>query len=207
MTETKKHRLLKPGNPSMVEYASWLRQLLLKFRFNSYNSIRLAAIPGADELRPRSRDLLASLSAPVVRVKCFSKILLTFIKNHHDPATRESLGARQDALLAVVFELVHQPRESVRVKDLAQATNALLLREGERATLTDKAAGTIVSSLGFRNKTRTKFGWILRLDSDTQKRAHQLLETHGIAHLQTEDIQRCAESCPMCQNLVSASNS
>ena len=41
--------------------------MLLKFRFNSYRSIGPAPLSGAENLRPRSRDLLCSLAAPVRR--------------------------------------------------------------------------------------------------------------------------------------------
>jgi len=99
--------------------------------------------------------------------------LSDFVKRHHDPVTRESLGPRQDALLAVLFQVMHHhpPAGSVRVKFLAETTNALLQRRGERLALTDKAAGTILSTLGFKRKSRTNQGWILWLDSDTDNDA------------------------------------
>jgi hypothetical protein len=200
MTETNRRKLLKPSDPEMVNAAGKLRQMLLKFRFNSYGSMHQSPIPGAENLRPRSRDLLCSLLAPVRRYQPMVKILSHFVKRYHDPVTRESLGPRQDTLLAVVFELVHSaPDMPVRIKLLAEATNALLQRSGKRLVLTDKATGTLLSSLGFRSKNRTNQGWHLLLGSDTNKRVHQLRQTHGIAHLETPILESCTKTCATCQ--------
>ena len=120
--------------------------------------------------------------------------LSNFVKRHHDPVTREPLGPRQDALLAILFQVVHhQPAGSVRVKFLAETTNALLQCSGERLALTDKATGTILSTLGFKNKCRTNQGWILWLDSDTQKRAPQLLRPHGVACVSNREPPRALQ--------------
>jgi hypothetical protein len=208
MAETMGCKLLKPGDLTMVSLAKHLRQMLLKFRFNFYRSIDPALLPDTENLRPRSRDLLCSLAAPVRRSRMMVNILSDFMKRHHDPVTRESLGPRQDALLAVLFKLMHlSPAGSVRVKLLAETANALLQRRGEKLALTDKAAGTILSSLGFLSKSRTNQGWILWLDSDTQKRAHQLLQTHGIARLEPGTAESFAKRCSACQTIISPNGS
>jgi len=197
MTETAKRRLLKPGHPAMLKCAAQLQQQLLKFRLRTYNSIRAAAIPGAEELRPRSRDLLGSLAAPVLRVQHWGGGLLDILKAHHDPMTRESLAPRQEALLAVLFNVIHQTPafSAVRVKSLADAANALLHRVGERLTLTDKAAGTMLSDLGFRNRQRTNQGWVLWLDSAARERIHQLVKTHDNRCIGAADLERCSTYC------------
>jgi hypothetical protein len=208
MAETMKRKLVKPGDPRMVSLAKDLRQMLLKFRFNSYRSIGPAPLSGAENLRPRSRDLLCSLAAPVRRSRMMVVTLSNFVKRHHDPVTREPLGPRQDALLAILFQMVHHhPAGSVRVKFLAETTNALLQRRGERLALTDKATGTILSTLGFKSKCRTNQGWILWLDADTQKRAHQLLQTHGIARLEPGTAESFAKRCSACQTIISPNGS
>jgi len=197
MTETTGVRLLNPGHPAMLKCAAQLQQQLLKFRLNTYNSIRAAAIPGAEELRPRSRDLFGSLAAPVARVQHWGGGLLDIIKARHDPLTRESLAPRQEALLAVLFKVIHQSPavSSVQVKYLADAANILLRQVRERVTMTDRAAGTMLSDLGFRNRQRTNHGWILWLDSATQTRVHQLVKTHDNRYLGAADLERCSTYC------------
>jgi hypothetical protein len=144
----------------------------------------------------------------VAGVKNFSQSLLDFIRDHHDPTTREPLGAGMDAMLSIVFELLHQvPSSCVRVKFLAQVANQFLRHQNERLVLTDKLAGTMLSSLGFHSKKRTNEGWVLMLDSETAKRAHQLLKTHGITHLSQSDLERYATICPICKTFLGPPNS
>jgi hypothetical protein len=204
MAETSKSGFVKPGHPAVVKFASDLRQQLLRFRLNSYKSIRPALIPGAEELRPRSRDLLCSLAAPLVGSQLWTDCLLGFMKLTHDPVTRESLEPRHEALHAVLWEAIHQepPLPSVRVggqMSLTTATNEMLLQGGERLSVTDKGAGSILSSMGFRSTQRTKSGWILWLDSSTLARCHHLLKTHGNRYIQDWDFAQHSTTCPSCK--------
>ena len=75
-------------------------------------------VPGAEELRPRSRDLFSSLGAPLVRHRLWIACLLGFIKQNHDPVTREPLEPRQEALHAVLWEIIHResPLPNIRVE-------------------------------------------------------------------------------------------
>ncbi len=184
MAETTNRGLLKPGDPSVMQSANDLRHQLLKFRFNSYHSIRPALVQGAEQLRPRSRDLLSTLAAPLVKSPSHTRFLFEFIKTKHDPVTREPLDAGREALNASVWAVVHRAREipAVRVggeSSLSTATNLLLAEEGERLRLTDKAVGRILASLGYRSTKRTNAGWWLLIDSVTVARCHQLCHTYG----------------------------
>lgn len=204
MAETNKSGLLKPGHPAVVKFASDLRQQLLRFRFGFYKSIRPALVRGAEELRPRSRDLLCSLAAPLVGRRLWTGCLLGFMKLNHDPVTRESLEPRHEALHAVLWEVIHQepPLSNVRVGgqiSLTTATNEILLRGGERLSVTDKAVGRMLSSMGFRSTQRTKIGWILWLDSSTLARCHQLLKTHGNRYIEDSDSAQHSTTCPSCK--------
>jgi hypothetical protein len=116
------------------------------------------------------------------RIRRWSQSLLYFMKERHDPVTGESLQPRQDALLATLWEIIH--RESllqyVRVGgkiSLGTGTNEILLKAGERTSVTDKRVGGMVASMGFRSTQRTKNGWILWLDSSTRRRCHQSTAT------------------------------
>lgn len=207
MAESNKVGLFRPGHPSVVKVASQLRQKLLRFRFNFYKSIRPAMIPGAEELRPRSRDLLSSLAAPLVRRKFWIGSLLGFIKLNHDRVTREPLEPWQEALLAVLWEIIHRasPLPNVRVggqNSLATATNAMLLRGGERVTVTDKGVGTMLLSIGFRSTHRTKVGWILWLDSVTVTRCHQLLKSHDNRYVPDWDFAQHGSTCASCKEFA-----
>jgi hypothetical protein len=204
MAETNKSELLKPGHPSMVKVASRLRQQLLRLRFNSYKLVRPALVPGAEELRPRSRDLLCSLAAPLAGSQIWTRFLLCFIKENHDPVTRESLEPRQEALLAALWEVIHRDPSLSNVRiggklSLRTATNEILLRAGERLCVTDKGVGRMLSSMGFRSTLRTKSGWILWLDSSTLARCHQLMKTHDNRYVPGCDFAQRSATCPSCK--------
>ena len=208
MAETKKSGLLKPHDPAVVKAANELRQKLLKFRFDFYKSIQPVQIPGAEDLRPRSQDILSSLAAPLVGHPLWTPLLFAFIREKHDPVTRDPLEPRHEALHAALWEVVHRELRvagSVRIGgewSLATATNDVLLRGGERLSVSDKAVGRMLSSMGFRSTQRTKTGWILWLDSDTRERCHQLLKTHGNTYIQDWDFAQHSTTCPLCKALA-----
>jgi hypothetical protein len=193
-----------------VKIASELRQRLLWFRFGFYKSIRPAPIKGAEELRPRSRDLFYSLAAPLVGSKLWTRFLLWFMKEHQDPVTREPLEPRHEALHAVLWEVIHRelPLPSVRIggeTSLRTATNDILLQSGERFSVTDKGVGRMLSSMGFRSTQRTKIGWILRLDSTTLARCHQLMKTHDNRFVSDCDFARRSTTCLSCKAFAASS--
>jgi hypothetical protein len=209
MAETNKSGLLKPGHPTVVEAASCLRQKLLRFRFNFYKSIRPALVSGSEELRPRSRDLLCSLAAPLVGCQLWTRFLLGFMKLNHDSVTRESLEPRHEALHAVLWEVIHRepPLSNVRIggqMSLSTATNEMLLRGGERLAVTDKGVGTLLSSMGFRSTQRTKSGWILWLDTSTLKRCHELLKSHDNRYIPDWDFAKHSSTCSSCKAFKSS---
>jgi hypothetical protein len=204
MAEANKSGLLKPGHPAIVKNASDLRQRLLSFRFSFYKSIRPAVVSGAEELRPRSRDLLCSLAAPLVGSRIWTQFLLCFMKEIHDPVTREALDPRHAALHAVLWEAIHRepPLPNVRIggkMSLSTATNHILLQGGERLSVTDKGVGRMLASTGFRSTQRTKIGWILRLDSSTLARCHQLMKTHDNRFVPDWDFAQHSTTCSLCK--------
>ena len=204
MAETNKSGLLKPSHPSMVFVAANLRRQLLKFRLGSYGSTRPAEIPGDEMLRPRSRDLLRSLAAPLIRNKRWRLVLLGFFKYTHDPITREGLDPRHEALIAALWGVGHSepPLSQVRfggTAGLAAITNEILKRTGERLEVTEKAVGRVLASLGFRRTQRTNVGWVLWLDSTTLHRCHQLVKTHGNKHIQDAEFAVRSANCATCK--------
>jgi hypothetical protein len=212
MAETSNSGLLKPGDPSILQLADNLRQQLLRFRFNSYNSIRPALVQGAEQLRPRSRDLLGSLAAPLVRSQFYTRFLFEYIKAKHDPVTREPLDPGPEALNASVWAIIHCGQECPAVRiggesSLSKTTNMFLLQEGERLSLTDKAIGRMLASMGYRSTKRTNAGWWLLIDSATVARCHQLCQTYGNKYVPTSEFARRSDTCSLCQALATPKKS
>ena len=209
MGETDKSGLLKPGHPSMTKLADDLRQQLLRFRFSVYKTIQPAVIPGEGALRPRSRDILSCLAAPLVGSKSYSEFLLSYMKFKHDPVTQESLEPRHEALLAALWEFIHRepPVLGVRIggeMGLRRVTNEFLQAGGERLTVTDKGTGTMVSSMGIRSTERTKTGWILVFDSSTVDRCHYLLKAHDNKYVQSPVFAQYSGTCSFCKAIAAA---
>jgi hypothetical protein len=205
MAETDKRGLLKPGHPSVVKFANDLQQQLLRFRFNSYNLIAPAKVRGAEDLRPRSRDILSSLAAPLVRSQLWIQILFEFLKRNHDPVTPESLEPRQEALNAAIWTIVHCNGSLQNIRfggelGLRKWTNHLLLNGGERLSVTEKEVGRMLASLGYRSTQRTKVGWILWLNTSTVARCHQLFKTYDNKHIRSSaSAAPYITSCPKCR--------
>jgi hypothetical protein len=207
MAETNKGGLLKPSHPSMVTHASDLRQRLLRFRFGYYKSIRPAPVQGAEGLRPRSRDLLCSLAAPLVGSRLWTRFLLEFMEETHDPVTRESLEPRREALLAAVWEASHRALSDSRVRiggeaSLTTATNELLRRAGERLSVAARGVGSMLAAMGFRSTRRMKTGWILWLDSATVMRCHQLMKSHDNRYVPDWDFAQHGSTCASCKEFA-----
>jgi hypothetical protein len=89
MNETDQSDLRKPWDPQILKAADALRGQLLQFRLDRYASVSPRMIPGAEKLRPRSRDLLSSLLAPLQGVEFIEQLLLAFFICTHDPSTRD----------------------------------------------------------------------------------------------------------------------
>ena len=209
MAETNKSGLLKPGHPSMVKIADDLRQQLLRFRFSVYKTIQPAVIPGDKTLRPRSRDILSCLAAPLVGSQSHIQILLDYMKFKHNPMTQESLEPRHEALLAALWATIHfnPPLPGVRIggeMGLRAFTNEALQAGGERLIVSDKGTGTMVSSLGLRSTERTKTGWILVFDSPTLERCHHLMKEHHNRYVQGPVFVQYSGTCSFCKAIAAA---
>jgi hypothetical protein len=78
----------------------------------------------------------------------------------------------------------------------------MLLQCGERVTVTDKGVGTMLFSMGFRSTHRTKVGWILRLDSATVTRCHQLMKSHDNRYVPDWDFAQHGSTCASCKEFA-----
>jgi hypothetical protein len=213
MAESNNRGLSRPSDPSVVKEADDLRRQLLKFRLNSYNLIKPAVIPGIEQLRPRSRDILCSLAGPLVKSQRYTRVLFEFIKTKHDTVTREPLDPRKDALNTIIWFIIHSKRcfPEVRIGgggdfNLRRHTNLYLQQRGERQSFTDKEVGRTLASMGYRSTHRTNTGWILRIDTFTVARCHQLNETYDHSSRPVLPTKMAQEfnftTCSMCQASV-----
>lgn len=200
MTETNQADLIKPTDPRMERFAGNLQQKLLQYRFDFYKSIKPAVIAGAERLRPRARDLLTSLAAPVANDALWCKLLYNFFLRIHEPATVEPLSPAQNAVLAGLFWQIHLHTDEglIGVGAFGQFVNNLLRKRGERLTLTPRKVGSALSSLIISSKERTNAGWRIWLDRAARQRIHALVKLYGNEYLSDLFLSSLMRNCQMC---------
>jgi len=202
MVETNKTNLLKPTDPRLRKYGDEFQKHLLQFRFDLYKTVQPAVIPGAEKLRPRARDLLSSLAAPLADDEMWCKFLLEFFLAH-EPATQEPLPPAQDATLAALFHLIHllPGEESITVGSFGETVNNVLRQAGKRFTLQPRKIGSVLTSMGFTSRERTSRGWRIWLDSAARRRIHTLVKAYGNEHLGDPLLRIRLEICEICREL------
>jgi len=201
MTEANDTKLLKPSDPRCLADMDAFQKRMLQLRFDLFPHVKPAEVPGAEKLRPGTRDLLTSLAAPFAQFPEAGQYLLEFLSRNHDPQTREPLSPSQNAVVAALFHLVHYVRgmDFVTVGQFSEIANVFLLQAGERMHLEPRKVGAILTSLGFCDRVRTNRGSGIALNLETRKRVHSLVEKFGnqcvanwISTVGTGECELCA---------------
>ncbi len=199
MTEANDPNLIKPNDPGLEQEAAELQAQLLQFRFDHYKTLQIPTIAGAEALRPRTRDLLACLTAPCVEDEERCTFLLQFFR-WQAASTVEPLSPPQSAVLGALFSLAHRRPDDavVLVADLTCMVNQLLERAYERIRLYPRKVGAVLTSLGFTSRQRTNLGWTVWLDRSERQRVHELAQAHGVEGYKL-DLPIPPEECPLCK--------
>jgi hypothetical protein len=206
MNETDKTDLRKPWDAQIVKAADDLRGQLLQFRLERYATISPRSIPGPEKLRPRSRDLLSSLLAPLEGVEVVEQFLLAFFISTHDPSTRDLLSPSQAAVIAALFESVHHPANPgfVRVGVVADLAAQVLEATGERFKLNSRATSSILASMGFCDRSRSSQGSLVSFDKETMAKIHRLKRIHDVQWPESESLKVQRSACNFCKDKPSS---
>jgi hypothetical protein len=181
MSETERTDLPKPWDEHIVKAAEAVRAQLLQLRLERYASIFPRTIPGAEKLRPRSRDLLCSLLAPLEGVDEIEQLLLAFFLGTHDPSTRDLLSPAQAAAVGALFEFV-------------------LAAAGERSKPNPRATSDLLTSMGFGARVRSNRGSLLPLDKSTVIKIHRLKRIHDVQWPGSASLRDKMKKCDLCKN-------
>jgi hypothetical protein len=201
MRETLRTDLLKTTDSVIVEAADELQRQLMLYKFEKWLTVRLPLISARDRLRSRDRDLYEALALPIGENLEASTHLLECMLEERD-SNREPLAPNETAVLETLFEQIHlHPDEGTyAIRELTQEVNSNLARSAERFRLNAKAAGAVLTTLGFHNRKRTSLGWVVWLDRTARKRIHELMSTYGLdapsAHLPARELD---EPCDFCK--------
>lgn len=132
MCETTRTDLVRPSDLEVEREAATLQAQLLRFRFENYRRVEVGPISGDEILRPRSRDLLRTLSAAHLQDVKRSQRLLEFFDSGR-AVPQEPLSPEQNAVLRALYSLVHTRKDyaSIQTGDLTRVVNYFLLHAGE----------------------------------------------------------------------------
>ena len=200
MKQVNEVRLNKLAAQNLEEQAAELQAKLLQFRLANYAFPRIPVIAGAEDLPPRTRDLLNCLAAPLGEDPERHQWLLRFFARN-EPRVREPLSPAQNAVLRALFQMAHQEMdfEKTVMLDFTWTVNQLLRSAGENARLEARKVGAVLTSLGFTSRCRTSRGYAITLTRSERERVHDLARTSGIDGFQESCLPPSAANCPLCQ--------
>ena len=200
MRETSRTDLLRTTHPEIVAAADKLQGQLLLYRFQKCRTLSLPRIPGDDRLHSRGRDLYEALALPIGEDLAAAARLLECLVHEKD-SNWEPLPPNETAVLETLFEQIHlhPDKGTCAIRHLTVEVNANLARSAERFHLNARAVGAVLTTLGFRSRTRTNSGWVVWLDRAARKRIHELMSTYGMdapsAHLPSPELTEPCEFC------------
>jgi hypothetical protein len=205
------HDLVRISDPEVQLAAAALQSQLLWYRLQFFTEVEAMPIKGDGELRPRTRDLLRVLCAPMIQDAARCEALLKFfISGNAVPL--EPLGIEQNAVLLTLFTFIHVAENigSLRTSDLTRNVNHCLRVTGEKRSLEPRKVGAVLTSLGFCNRTRANSGWCVHFRKEDIKRIHDLAENYGLDRASEQLIESLfgrghrfsPESCSLCQGAV-----
>jgi len=200
MFESKSTALVRADEPKVQNMAAELRAQLLRFRFENFKTIQPAPVTGDEVLRPRTRDLLRSLTAAYAKDVERSQRLLKFFESGQGiPA--EPLDPGQNAVLRALFSVIHVQEDfsSIRVGDLTNMVNLFLDRAGENLRLLPRRVGAVLTSLGVATRTRMNSGWALTINRQDAEKLHQLAACYGIDGFKDRFLKISPEDCTLCR--------
>jgi hypothetical protein len=179
--------------------AAELQAKLLQFRFERYKKTRAPAIPDTERLQPRSRDILASLTAPFAENMELCVPLIQFFKMR-EIFNREPLPPPENAVLTALFSQIHQKAYtgSVLIQNLTTKVNEILGKSGERFRLSPRKVGAVLATFGVGWKKRTNIGWMIVLDRREQVTVHKLVKSHGLDVNLDRFLRADLRDCPLC---------
>ena len=203
MDETADGTLAKPTDAVIESLATDLQDQLLQFRFDKYRSVSTSAVAGSEKLRPRNRDLLISLAAPIADDAHACSSLASLFESY-EKLMVEPLPAAYNAVLGAVFFLAHQPIEDdLVIGQVTRLTNLYFKKISEHSRLKPRKVGAILTALGFTKRLRTARGWMVILEHSDRVRAHQLVRAYGIdSYFDVAAAPGFNHNCEGCKDLM-----
>lgn len=194
LQETDRRNLLRPTDPRMLVRADYVRQMLQQYRFENFNQLSLARVPGDEFLNSRSRDLYEALALPIADPD--TREFLAYQFQLQQNFNREPLPPVHLALLRALALYIHENLTDATWSNMALTgvVNLELKYDREYFHASPHQIGHVLTSFGLTERKRTNLGWVLLLSRDTRERIHKLIRRYGVEI--DDSVNR--EGCDFC---------
>jgi hypothetical protein len=184
------------GRPPVLE-ANEKEELIAEFRpkMQAYREGNFVRVRDSrfdlPELNSDIRILARLLGAPIVSAPELQAALGPLLREYQE-AMREGVWCDPKCVVieAALFYAHKAQIERVRVKEIADAANAMLKGRGESLQLEAKAIGAILRKLGLLPKRDAK-GFYVQLENGARRHIHQLASRFAVATVQ-QNVMSCA---------------
>jgi len=194
LQESERNDLLRVTDPKVQATANDARQMLQQYRFEKFNQLSLARVPGVECLNSRSRDSYEALALPIddANIREFLAVQFELQQNFN----REPLSPVHAATLQTLDWHIHTYRTDATYANggLTEAVNVKLKYDRELFHASPHQVGHVLTSFGLTERKRTNAGWVLLLSLDTRKRIHTLLRRYAVEL----DSSVNREGCSLC---------
>ena len=196
LQESERKDLLRVTDPKIQAHADHVRQMLQQYRFENFNRLSLASVPGDECLNSRSRDLYEALALPIDDALIRECLVEQFQQQQN--FNRETLSPVQVALLQALDSCIHENPTDAECanSDLTETVNLNLWHDDELLHASPHQVGHVLTSFGLTERKRTNAGWVLLLSRDTRARIHVLLRRYALEI----DSLVSREGCSLCSN-------
>ncbi len=170
---------------------------LLWYRLKNYHRIRTSDIDVSGLTAPKQR-LASSLAACILDdEKLRSEIILLLSEQDQENKVDHISGLEGPILEALLLCCHDGKRSSLRVAELAEITNDMLTRRGERVQISPETVGWKLRSLRLRTEPVGSGGKGLWLLADVRHRIHTLAVEYQVP----VDPDGMAGGCPYCPSI------
>jgi hypothetical protein len=148
-------------------------------------------------LTPATRGLAGSLCACILGDGKLQSEVVPLLRDQDRETTDERSAGLESVILEALLHCCHEgDRSSVRVSELAEATNTILSRKGQRLRVSPESVGWKLRHLRFRTEVIGSGGKSLWLLDDARRRIHNQAQEYRVQL----DPQGALQGCPYCSN-------
>jgi hypothetical protein len=189
------------GLSTQEEIANQLHGQFFRYRLENYSRALSDGLSKLDFV-PRMRDLARALAAPLFGHRQLEQLLIQDLQPQNEGAKLSLHGEPEWVVATALFEEAHH-RGVFTVGDLTIDVNEWLEKIGETYSLTPRAVGNYLRSLGFSPLKLGSIGRGLRMTQQLAKQVHKLAAVLGIkradiTYYQAIDNGWAGKSCSLC---------